>query len=115
VGRQPALKALPEIRFLFAYNNTNPFCRARPACTLNAAVKKFSGGEDNYDGLDQFLFDCLKRCCIVEFAAASVNPSFCVRLCKASEISENFFAQKWGTMHRAFGAHSARQGRETVK
>ena len=57
--------------------------------------------EDRQAGLVQILFDCLKRWGIVECVMRRVNRSFCARLCKSSEISENFFAQKRSTMRRA--------------
>jgi len=57
--------------------------------------------EDRQAGLVQILFDCLKRWGIVESVMRGVNGSFCARLCKASEISENFFAQKCDTTRRA--------------
>ena len=50
--------------------------------------------EDRQAGLVRILFDCLKRYGIVESAVRRVNPGFCVRLCKASEISENFFCTR---------------------
>src|SRR5439155_3865965 len=48
-----------SVRFIFAYNNTKLFCRARLACKRKRGRQKISGGENNYDGLDQFLFAAL--------------------------------------------------------
>jgi hypothetical protein len=59
VSRQQALKVLPIIRFLFAYSNTTSFAAQDRLALANAAGKKLSGGEDNYDGLYQFLFAAL--------------------------------------------------------
>jgi hypothetical protein len=50
---------LSTIRFFFAYNNTKFSRRARLACARKRGRQKLSGGEDNYDGLDQFLFAAL--------------------------------------------------------
>jgi len=44
---------------------------------------------------------CLNRWRIVGAGRTQVNGRFCARLCKVSEISENFFAQEWGTTRRA--------------
>jgi len=78
---------------LFAYNNTNLFCRARPACTLKRGRQKFSGGEDYYDGLDQFLFAALYVVRIVRRSSARVNWSACALLRKSLQNFLTFSSQ----------------------
>jgi hypothetical protein len=92
------LKGLPTIRFLFAYNNTNLFCRARLSCTLNAAGKKLSGGEGNYDGLDQFLFVALRSLRAVCAAEGRMSIGVDVQDC---ENVQNFFVDLRAAFLRA--------------
>jgi len=50
------------VRFIFAYDNTNPFCRARLVCTGCLLMQIFSGGEDDCLGSTESLFAAWAHC-----------------------------------------------------